>query len=184
MRISTSPVWIHCCAFCIPFSMKMKIFLVCYTSVFCFSSFTKDTKIHIVVFAFYKLNMTIPGALFKKKMFKTQPLLGKVMFTDFWHMKGWLFWISWNLDKPSTLISTSWCWLRWRFDLPESGQRRRQPFPWNTIMLGLVPIWRLWSTLPVLAGLSDHINHIVQIFCFLASICSGHERRTVWTTFS
>jgi len=38
--------------------------------------------------------------------------------------KGWHFWISWNPDKPSALITTSPCWLSWRFILPESGQSR------------------------------------------------------------
>jgi len=46
--------------------------------------------------------------------------------------KGWSFWISLNPDKPLTLTATSQCWLSWRLEFPESGQRRRHPFSCNT----------------------------------------------------
>ena len=49
--------------------------------------------------------------------------------------KQWSFWFSWNPEKPSAQ-ATLWCWLSWRFELPESGQRRQQSFSWNTIMPG------------------------------------------------
>jgi len=45
--------------------------------------------------------------------------------------KWWAFWISWTLDKPSTLTTISQCWLSWRLKLPQSGQRR-QPCSCNT----------------------------------------------------
>ena len=36
----------------------------------------------------------------------------KAKCTIFWdRIKHQCFWISWNLDKPSTLIAASWCWL-------------------------------------------------------------------------
>ena len=68
--------------------------------------------------------------------------------------KGWSFWISFNPDKPSTLIATSQHWLSWRLEFPESGQRRRQPFSCNTITPGPIPVWRPWCTLSILVGLS------------------------------
>ena len=86
---------------------------------------------------------------------------------------GWSFWISSNLDKPSTLAATSWHWLSWRLEFPESGQRRKQPFSCNMIALGPIPVWRPWSTLSILAGLSYHTHHIVRIWPLLTSICSG-----------
>ena len=36
----------------------------------------------------------------------------------------WSFWTSWNLEKPPTPIAISWHWIRRRFKLSESGQRR------------------------------------------------------------
>ena len=88
--------------------------------------------------------------------------------------KGWSFWISLNPEKPSTLTATSRRWLSWRLEFPESGQRRRrQPFSCNTTTPGPIPVWRPWSTLPILAGLSYHIHRIVRIWPLLTSICSG-----------
>jgi len=87
--------------------------------------------------------------------------------------KGWSFWISLNPDKPSTLTATSRCWLSWRLKFPESGQRRRQPFSCNMTTPGPIPVWRPWSTLPILGGLSYHTHHVVQIWPLLTSICSG-----------
>ena len=60
--------------------------------------------------------------------------------------KGWYFWISLNPYKPSTLTATSWCWLRWRINFSELGQRRRLLFSYNTITPGTIPVWRPWST--------------------------------------
>lgn len=40
----------------------------------------------------------------------------------------WLFLISWNPDKLSTLIATSQNYLSWRLELPDSGQKIRHPF--------------------------------------------------------
>lgn len=36
-----------------------------------------------------------------------------------------------------------------------------------------IPVWRLWCTFPVLAGLSYQTHHKVQIWCLLTSIYSG-----------
>ena len=87
--------------------------------------------------------------------------------------KGWSFWISLNLDKPSTLTATSRCWLSWGLEFPESGQRRRQPFSCNMITPGPITVWRPWCTLSILAGLSYHTHRIVWIWRLLTSICLG-----------
>jgi len=87
--------------------------------------------------------------------------------------KGWSFWISWNPDKPSALTTASWRCLSWRLELSELGQRRRQPSSCNTIMPGPMWVWRWWSTLPILAGLSYHAHCIVWIWCLLTSIYLG-----------
>ena len=87
--------------------------------------------------------------------------------------EGWSYWISLNPDKPSILIATLRCWSSWRLESPESGQRRRQPFSCNTITPGLIPIWRPWSTLSILAGLVYHTHCIGRIWRILISICLG-----------
>ena len=74
--------------------------------------------------------------------------------------KGWLFWISWNLDKPSTLTATSWYWLSWRLKLPKLA-REGDNFSFTTH--DFIPVWRPWSILLVLAGLSGHTHNIVWI---------------------
>ena len=81
--------------------------------------------------------------------------------------------ISMNLDKPSTLTATSQLCLSWRLEFPESGQTRRQPFSCNTITPGPIRVWRPWSTLLNLAGLSYHTHRIIRIWRLLTSICSG-----------
>ena len=112
-----------------------------------------------------------------KRKFKTQPSVRKVMCTLFWDRKDvWPSWISWNPDKPSTLTAALLCWLRWRLKLQERGQRRRQPFSCNMIMPGPKPVWRYWSTLSLLAGLSYHTHHIVWIWYLLTSTYSGQEK--------
>jgi len=60
-----------------------------------------------------------------KKELKTQPSVGKVMCTVFWDRKEWLFWISWNPNRPSALTTTSQCCLSWRLYLPVQGQGRQ-----------------------------------------------------------
>lgn len=77
--------------------------------------------------------------------------------------REWSFWVSWNPDRPSILTATSQLWLSWRLRLPDSGQLRRQPFSCNTVTPGTTSIWRPWSTLPALAGLSYHTYHVVWI---------------------
>jgi len=91
--------------------------------------------------------------------------------------KGWSFWISLNPYKPSTLTATSRHWLSWKFEFPESGQRRRQPFSCNTTTPGPIPVWRPWSTLPILGGLSYYTHRIVRIWPLLTSICSGRWKK-------
>jgi len=81
--------------------------------------------------------------------------------------KGWSFWISSNPDKPSRLTATSRLWLSLRLEFPESC---------NMKMPGSIQIWRPWSTLSILAGLSYHTHRIVQIWCLLTSICSGRGK--------
>ena len=108
----------------------------------------------------------------RRKCPRCCPQLVKWCALSFGIGKGWSFWISLNPDKPSILTATSRRWLRWRLEFPESGQRRRQPFSCNTIMPGHTPVWRLWSMLSILAGLSYHTHRIVWIWCLLTSICS------------
>jgi len=70
--------------------------------------------------------------------------------------KGWAFCIFWNSDKTSTPTTTSQCWLNWGFELPKSGQSRRQLFSYNTIMPGPYTSWKImehtanlgWTVLP------------------------------------
>ena len=78
-------------------------------------------------------------------------------------------------DQPSTLTATSQHWLSSRLEFPESGQRRRQPFSCNTTP-GPILVWKPWSTLPILGGLSYHTHRIVQVWPLLTSICSGRWR--------
>jgi hypothetical protein len=94
-----------------------------------------------------------------------------------------LSWISWKLDKPSTLTTTLQRWLSWRPKFSESGQRRRQPFSGNTILPGPIPVWRPWSTLQSLTGLSYHTHHIVQIWLRLPSVQTD-ESWTMQAPFS
>jgi hypothetical protein len=63
--------------------------------------------------------------------------------------------------------------LSWRLEFPDPGQRRRQPFSCNMITPGPIRVWRPWSILQILAGLSYHTHRIVRIWHLLTSICSG-----------
>lgn len=80
--------------------------------------------------------------------------------------KRWSLWISWNPYKPSTLTITLQCWQRWRFNLPQSGQRRWQLFSCSTTTPGP-------ALQTVLVGVFYHIHHIVCIWHFLIFICLG-----------
>ena len=84
---------------------------------------------------------------------------------------GWLFWTAWNPEKPWTPTGTLQCWLNGRLQFPESGQRRKQPLPCNTLIPDSVSVWRPWCTLCILAGLSYHSQHTAQIWSLLTSIC-------------
>ena len=109
-----------------------------------------------------------------KKKFKTLPSV-EVMWCalSFGIGKGRSFWISLNLDKPSTPTATLRRWLSPEGSNFQSGQTRRQPFSCNIITSGPIPVWRLWSTLSILAGLSYHTHRIIRIWRDLTSICSG-----------
>jgi len=74
--------------------------------------------------------------------------------------KGWSFCISWNPDRTTILAATLWHWRSWRLELPKSDQRRKH-FSCRTIMPDPIPVWRPWSTLLILDGLSYHIHHVV-----------------------
>jgi len=84
--------------------------------------------------------------------------------------KRWSLWISQNADKSSTLPTTSLCLLSWRLKLLESGQRRRQHCPHNTVTSGSISVWRPRSTLAVLARLSYCTHRVVQIWGLLTSL--------------
>ena len=109
--------------------------------------------------------------LHRTKSLKHSRQLLKLCALSFGIGKGWSFWISWTPDKPSTLTATSPHWLGGRLELPGRDHGRGQPFSCNTMTLGPIPIWRPQSTLPLLAGLSYHFHHIVQIWHLLTSIC-------------
>ena len=104
-----------------------------------------------------------------KKKFKMQPLVCKVMCIVFGVGRAWSFWISWNLDRAQTLTTTLRCWLSWKLKLSWSGQ-----------MSGAIRVWRPWSTLPILAGMSNH-NHCIVVGAFWLPY---DERWTVWAKFS
>ena len=88
--------------------------------------------------------------------------------------KGWRLRISWFPDKPPTLSTTTLRhWLSWMLKFLEWDQRGKQPLSRNTILPAPIPDWKLWSTLPILAGLAHHIHIKVWIWRFLTSICSG-----------
>lgn len=123
-----------------------------------------------------------------KKKFNTQPSAGRYTLS-FGIGKGSSFWISWKLDKPSTLIATSQCIINhWRLKPPESNQRRRQPFSCSTIMLGPRPAWRPWSTLPVLAEQSYHTYSLdlahseFHLFGLMKSYFSSSDSTTAAVT--
>ena len=80
----------------------------------------------------------------------------------------------------SALTAASWCWLSWKLKLPESDQKRKQPFSCNMVLPGPTPVWGLWSTFQswfehesVLAGLHYYAHWLVQIWHLLTSVCSG-----------
>ena len=113
-----------------------------------------------------------------KKKFKMQPSAGKVMWLSFWIEKQRSFWISWNTSKPSILTTTTQCWLSWSLELPESRQRR-QYFSCKAIMPVPEAFWRLWGTMPVLAGLSlSHplysLNLVPSDFFLFGLLCGPH----------
>ena len=105
-----------------------------------------------------------------RKHSRHSPQRVKLCGLSFGIQKGWSFWISWNADKSPTLTIIM---LKWRLKLPELGQRRRQSFYCNTIIPGPILVWRQWSTLPVLSGLSFYIHNMVWIWHLPTSTCSG-----------
>ena len=116
-----------------------------------------------------------------KKKFKMLPSAGKVMCIVFRFRKGAIlldFLEPGQTIKSDRYIAT----LSRRLEFPESGQRRGQPFSCNEITPGPIPVWRPWSTLPILAGLSYHIHRIVRIWRLLTSICSSRWKIFLATT--
>ena len=105
--------------------------------------------------------------------FKKQPSVGKVMCTVFWIQKRWSFSVSWNPDKSSPLTTALQDQLSVRLKLLESSQRRRQPSSFNTVTSGPIAVWRPWSTLPILAGLSYHTHQTAHSWCLLTYISCG-----------
>ena len=81
--------------------------------------------------------------------------------------KVWSFWISWSLDKTSTWTTTAPTKLKAQ---TSRVRLKKTIFLLQSIVLGPIPVCGPWSTLPILAGLSYHTYHIVQIWCLLASI--------------
>ena len=98
-----------------------------------------------------------------KKKLKMQPSGGKEMYAVLWNRKGGSFWISWNLDKPSTHYSSA----------SRLCQRRRQSHFCNKIIPSPIPLYGPWNTLPILAGLSYCTHRIARIWLPLTSICAG-----------
>jgi len=96
---------------------------------------------------------------------------------------GWwpcLWWGDWRL----VILPETWtnCQL-WLLYCDTECQRRWQPFSCHSIMPGSLPVWGLWSTLPVLAGLSHHTHHIDQILYLSVPIFWANGRWTEWATF-
>ena len=92
--------------------------------------------------------------------------------------KDRFYWISLSQNRASALTTTMWWWLNWRLEVPESGQRRRQPLSYNTVTSGPIPIWRQQNTLPILAGLSDNTHHILGFGAYwLPSVWENGQHR-------
>ena len=90
-------------------------------------------------------NIWIPH---QRKKFKIKPSESKVMCTVSWDRK-WVILL--GSPKPGQPINSD-----------------------NYItMANTIPVWRLWSTLPTLAGLAYHTQYIVWIWHFLIFICPG-----------
>jgi len=100
-------------------------------------------------------------------MFKTQPLMSKVVCTVFWDRIEVIFLDS---DKSSTLTAW-WHWLNLKAQAFRVRQQKKIAFLLQLVNTNPIPFWWLWNTLSILAGLSYHIHHIVLIWHLLTSIC-------------
>jgi len=77
------------------------------------------------------------------KSLRHSPQQAKWCVLSFGMGKKWSFWITQNLHKPSTLITTSHCWQSWRLELTKSDQRRQ---PSSCSMIATVQIWNLLTS--------------------------------------
>ena len=118
-----------------------------------------------------------------KKKIKMHPSVNKVMCGSMEIENGWFFWVSWDMNTSQTLTTTLQSWQSWKFELPESGQRRRQPFSCNTIIPGTKTVWRPWSTLPILTRLSTASTILSGFSALWLPPVWGNERWTVWEIF-
>jgi len=103
------------------------------------------------------------------------------LWMKLWDRKGVILLDS--LD-PRQIINSdcySWCiMLLTKLKARTSRQGEKKTYP--KITSGPIPVWRLWSTLLVLAGLSYKTHHIVQISFWLPSVWAD-ERQTVGNIF-
>ena len=106
-----------------------------------------------------------------KKKFKRQPSAGKVMCTVYWDRMM----IPLDFLKTGQTINIDFyiSTLSLRLELPESGQRRRQPFSCNTVMPG--PNTNLKTMEHVAHFVQTVLPHycIVWIWCLMTSFCSS-----------
>lgn len=103
-----------------------------------------------------------------KKKFKTQPSVGKVMFSVFWDRKGEV--LLGFLEPRQTTDSDCYIATPTKLKAPVARIRPEK----ITFLLSVpTPVRRPWSTLAVLPGLSYHTHHIVQMWCLLTSTFWG-----------
>ena len=94
-----------------------------------------------------------------KKRFRMRPSVGTVhsVFGDRREvvLQGFL--------EPGQAINSEGCvtvLTKLKSGTSELGQRRKQTFSCYTVTPGPTPVWRLWSTLPILSGLLYYTHHI------------------------
>ena len=105
---------------------------------------------------------------------KTQPSAGKVMCVVFWDRKEVI--LLDFLELEQTINSECYTAMLTKLKAQTYGVRLEKK---TTLLLQHniarphTSVWRLWSRLPMLAGLSYHTHHIVQMWGLLTSICMG-----------
>ena len=114
--------------------------------------------------------MSIPQALPKTAVywvvackFPTEEKVkdGKVMYPVFWDRKEVILLVS---LKPRQAINSDHCVMmltKLKAQISRVSQRGKQPFSCSSITPGPIPVWRPWSTLLTLGGLSYHTQCIV-----------------------